>query len=148
MLTSRFIPSGHTLSKQCQFNVDSTFWRWIDVVLTFCACWVFTYYWSKISTWNPHTYVNLTGYNNTYVLFIGYMNILCTYTFIVSYLLFILLWDHKQFWCKNNRVYKSCVVNNCTLQPLYNTVHYNTVLDITRCKDGSQKCIDFIEKWP
>ena len=25
-----------------------------------------------------------------------------------------------------------------TLQPLYNTVHYNTVWDITRFKDGSQ----------
>ena len=35
-----------------------------------------------------------------------------------------------------------------TLQPLYNTVRYNTVLDITRFKDGSQKCIDYIEKWP
>ena len=33
-----------------------------------------------------------------------------------------------------------------TPQPLYNTVHYNTVLDITRFKDGSQKCIDYIEK--
>ena len=33
-----------------------------------------------------------------------------------------------------------------TLQPLYNTVRYNTVLDITRHKDGSQKCIDYIEK--
>ena len=33
-----------------------------------------------------------------------------------------------------------------TLQPLYNTVHYNTVLDITQFKDGSQKCIDYIEK--
>ena len=33
-----------------------------------------------------------------------------------------------------------------TLQPLYNTVRYNTVLDITRFKDGSQKCIDYIEK--
>ena len=32
------------------------------------------------------------------------------------------------------------------LQPLYNTVHYNTVLDITRFKDGLQKCIDYIEK--
>ena len=34
-----------------------------------------------------------------------------------------------------------------TLQPLYNTVHYNTV-DITKdgFKDGSQKCIDYIEK--
>ena len=42
---------------------------------------------------------------------------------------------------------------NCeisTRQPLYNTVRYNTVLDITRFKDGSQKCIDYIEndhKW-
>ena len=35
-----------------------------------------------------------------------------------------------------------------TLQPLYNTIPYNTVLDITRFKDGSQKCIDYIEKWP
>ena len=33
-----------------------------------------------------------------------------------------------------------------TLQPLYNMVHYNTVLDVTRFKDGSQKCIDYIEK--
>ena len=33
-----------------------------------------------------------------------------------------------------------------TLQPIYNTVRYNTVLHITRFKDGSQKCIDYIEK--
>ena len=33
-----------------------------------------------------------------------------------------------------------------TLQPLYNTVRYNTVLDITQFKNGSQKCIDYIEK--
>ena len=33
-----------------------------------------------------------------------------------------------------------------TLKPLYNTVRYNMVLDITRFKDGSQKCIDHIEK--
>ena len=33
-----------------------------------------------------------------------------------------------------------------TLQPLYNTVRYNTVLDTTRFKDESQKCIDCIEK--
>ena len=33
-----------------------------------------------------------------------------------------------------------------TLQSLYNTVRYNTDLDITRFKDGSQKCIDYIEK--
>ena len=32
-----------------------------------------------------------------------------------------------------------------TLQPLYNTVCYNTVLD-TQFKGGSQKCIDYIEK--
>ena len=31
-----------------------------------------------------------------------------------------------------------------TLQPLYNTVRYNTVLDITRVKDGSQNCIDIL----
>ena len=41
--------------------------------------------------------------------------------------------------------------NKNTLQPLYNMVLYNmvlynTVLDITRFKDGSQKCIDYIEK--
>ena len=35
-----------------------------------------------------------------------------------------------------------------TLQPLYNTVRYNTVLDITRFEDESQKCIDYIEKRP
>ena len=29
---------------------------------------------------------------------------------------------------------------------LYNTIRYNTVLDITRFKDGSQKCKDYIEK--
>ena len=33
-----------------------------------------------------------------------------------------------------------------TLQPLYNMVRYNTVLDITWFKDGSQKRIDYIEK--
>ena len=35
-----------------------------------------------------------------------------------------------------------------TLQPHYNMIHYNTILDITQFKDGSQKCIDYIEKWP
>ena len=33
-----------------------------------------------------------------------------------------------------------------TPQPLYNMVGYNMVLDITRFKDGSQKCIDYIKK--
>ena len=32
------------------------------------------------------------------------------------------------------------------LQPLYNTVRYNTILDITQVKDGSQQGIDYIEK--
>ena len=35
---------------------------------------------------------------------------------------------------------------NITLQPLYNTVRYNMVLDTKRFKDGSQKCIGYIEK--
>ena len=38
------------------------------------------------------------------------------------------------------------MANIHTLQPLYNMVHYNTVLDITWFKDGSQKCTDYIEK--
>ena len=38
------------------------------------------------------------------------------------------------------------MVKHGTLKPLYNTVRYNTVLDITRFKDGSQNCIDYIEK--
>ena len=33
-----------------------------------------------------------------------------------------------------------------TLQPLYNMVCYNMVLDITWLKDGSQKYIDYIKK--
>ena len=33
-----------------------------------------------------------------------------------------------------------------TPQPFYNTVRYNTVLGITRFKDGSQHCINYIEK--
>ena len=40
---------------------------------------------------------------------------------------------------------KFCIVGY-TLQPLYNMVCYNTVLDITWFKDGSPKCIDYIEK--
>ena len=33
-----------------------------------------------------------------------------------------------------------------THQPLYNTVCYNTILDITQFNNGSQKCLDYIEK--
>ena len=40
----------------------------------------------------------------------------------------------------------TCAVYMGTLQPLYYMVRYNTVLDITRFKDGSQKCINYIEK--
>ena len=54
---------------------------------------------------------------------------------------YLVLWDghilYTYVWKKNN-----------TLQPLYNTVRYNMVLDVIRFKDGSQKCIDYIEKWP
>ena len=33
-----------------------------------------------------------------------------------------------------------------TLQPLYNMVRYSTGFDMTWFKDGSPKCIDYIEK--
>ena len=33
-----------------------------------------------------------------------------------------------------------------THKSLYNTVHYNMVLNMTQIRDGSQKCIDYIEK--
>ena len=33
-----------------------------------------------------------------------------------------------------------------TLQPLYNTVRYNTVFDMTRFIDRSENCKDYIEK--
>ena len=50
--------------------------------------------------------------------------------------------------------YESCIISIHihstsyvdTLQPLYNTVCYNMILNITRFKDGSQKCIDYMEK--
>ena len=52
------------------------------------------------------------------------------------------------FKCQNRDLHYMHQVQQCpgTLQPLYNTVCYNTVLDITRLEDGSQKCIDYIEK--
>ena len=43
-------------------------------------------------------------------------------------------------------IYAVCFPKEVTLQPLYNMVCYNMVLDITWFKDGSQKCIDYIEK--
>ena len=49
------------------------------------------------------------------------------------------------FMLKKKAPYQELWIN--TLQPLCKTVRYNTVLDITRFKDGSQKCIDYIEKW-
>ena len=42
-------------------------------------------------------------------------------------------------------VLKFEIVDTTTL-PRYNTVRYDMVLDITQFKDGSQKCIDYIEK--
>ena len=49
--------------------------------------------------------------------------------------------------CTHNICFRQEIRKNIsTLQPLYNMAHYNTVLDITRLKDGSQKCIDYIEK--
>ena len=37
------------------------------------------------------------------------------------------------------------IKNISTHQPLYNMVHYSMILDIT-VQNGSQKCIDFVEK--
>ena len=37
-------------------------------------------------------------------------------------------------------------MDQITPQPLYNTVHYKRVLDITQFKDESQKCLVYIEK--
>ena len=45
--------------------------------------------------------------------------------------------SYNNIWCPS--------VPN-THQPLYNTVCYNTILDMTRFNNGSQKCIDYIEK--
>ena len=50
------------------------------------------------------------------------------------------------FYLIFSRVLGSSQRCQITPQPLYNTVRYNTVLYITRFEDGSQKCIDYIEK--
>ena len=42
--------------------------------------------------------------------------------------------------------YQQFLVEKITLQPLYNMVCYNTVLDITWFEDGSKKYKDYIEK--
>ena len=52
----------------------------------------------------------------------------------------------RQISAEKKSSLSSSVSYTYTLQPPYNTVHYNTVLDITRFKDGFQKCIDYIEK--
>ena len=55
-----------------------------------------------------------------------------------------------KFQLKKKSSLSSSVSYTYTLQPLYNMVRYNTVLDLTRFKDGFQKCIDYIEndhKW-
>ena len=47
-----------------------------------------------------------------------------------------------------SKIVDDILIFSITLQPLYNTVRYNMVFDITRFKDGSQKCLDYIEKLP
>ena len=47
-------------------------------------------------------------------------------------------WNSQQHWPMEVPILRF------TLQPLYKTVRYKTVLDITRFKDGSQKCIGYI----
>ena len=53
-------------------------------------------------------------------------------------MLSVLISTHNICFCEE--------IRQNTLHPIYNTVRYDTVLDITRFKDGSQKCIDYIEK--
>ena len=63
---------------------------------------------------------------------------------------------HGMIWictaCACPKTFFDCVADmcsnvyeaTCSLKPLYNTVHYNMVLDIIQIIDGSQKCIDYI----
>ena len=56
-----------------------------------------------------------------------------------------------KFFHGDNEDWSDCMdmqlnVNVGTPQPLYNRTRYNTVMVITRFKDGSKKCIDYIEK--
>ena len=44
------------------------------------------------------------------------------------------------------KILQQIMLKTYTLKPLYNTAHYNMVLDIARLKVGSQKFIDYIEK--
>lgn len=49
--------------------------------------------------------------------------------------------------CINVKLYCKKVSHNITTHyPLYNTVHYDMVLDITMFKYGSQDCMVYIEK--
>ena len=52
----------------------------------------------------------------------------------------------KCLFLRNTELLGTKSAQNKYTSTLYNTVCYNTVLDITRFKDGSQKCIDYIEK--
>ena len=56
----------------------------------------------------------------------------------------------RQFFHKEDikQKQKKANVSIYTPQPLYNMVRFNMVLDKMRLKDGPQKCIDYIEKWP
>ena len=56
--------------------------------------------------------------------------------------------NHKR--AKTQHLLQDCMYSSLdlryTLQPLYNMVCYNKILDITHFIDGSQKCIVYIEK--
>ena len=63
--------------------------------------------------------------------------------------------EHSLPMIPNERANKLCqtvykpqanCIDHSTLQPLYNTVRYNMDFDITRFKDGPQKCINYFEK--
>ena len=50
---------------------------------------------------------------------------------------------------KNKKISWNAVCFNLPVHyNLFNRVYYNMILDITGFKDGPQKCIDYIEKWP
>ena len=72
----------------------------------------------------------------------GCMALLCTEPFIITLKSSRYDLNNVERDIKHQTIMCSLI----TLHPLYNTVRYNTVLDITYFKDESQKCIDSIEK--
>ena len=56
-------------------------------------------------------------------------------------------WKCSQYaWALSMKAIYSTETITSTHKPLFNTVRYNIVVDITQLKDGSQKCTDNIEK--